>query len=393
MARNMHVLKRIIALSGFATFSMIMAPLASQHFAISGLNVIASAQAAEGDGGTKSGASKGQRGSTGGHGTVRGSGKGQSDVMMKGQGGPSADSDRPIWAGVKGGKAGAGGQPGSAGSKKGDLYGDLYILLRDANGVPVLDASGNVQVLAYVTDALGNLVPLLDNGKQVVIPRDAEGNLLTTVTIGTTTYNVVPSAVEFSRLSVGRAPTKVLSHSLTEATSAILNGTTITLDPAGRIVVDGATIDSPLENLALYVAIMTNTLPADVKAKLPAGLQVETLLAAAADKTSTITVDTVVYLNSILGINTVSNGVTTGYYDFSSVNYDRAATWDGKTAEVLVLQPDGVTYVKTTVNLYDAVFNSTNWVDTTPTGGADDFAVATDDALRVIQFIHDNAVR
>ena len=146
-------------------------------------------------------------------------------------------------------------------------------------------------------------------------------------------------------------------------------------------------------SVAEYVAIMTNTLLADVKAKLPAGLQVETLLAAAADKTSTITVDTLVYLNSILGINTVTNGVTTAYYDFSTVNYDRAATRDGKTAEVLVLQPDGLTYVKTTVNLYDAVFNSTNWVDTTPTGGADDFAVATDDALRVIQFIHDNAVR
>ncbi|HUW27408.1 MAG TPA: hypothetical protein VMV97_02245 [Sulfuriferula sp.] len=393
MTKNTHSLKRIIVLGGFVTFGMIMAPLSSQHFAANGFSVISSAHAAEGDGGKKSGADKGKRGSSAG--TTHGSGKGQKDVMMKGQGGPSADSDsdRPIWAGVKGGKSGGGGKPSGAGSKKGDLYGDLYVVLRDANGVPLLDASGNVQVLAYVTDALGNLVPLLDNGTQVLIPRDAEGNLLTTVTIGTTTYNVVPSSVEFSRLSVGRAPTKVLSHSLTEATSSILSGTSITLDAAGRIMVDGSTIDSPLENLALYVAIMTNTLPADVKAKLPANLKAESLLAAAADKTSTISVDTLVYLNSVLGINTVVNGVTTKYYDFSSVNYDRAATWDGKTAVVLVLQPDGVTYKAETVNLYDAVFGGTDWVDTTPTGGADDFAVATDDALRVIQFIHDNEVR
>lgn len=392
MVKNTPSLKRIIALGGFVAFGMIAAPLSSQHFAMNGFSLISSAQAAEGDGGKKSGADKGARGSTSGGGTARGSGKGQKDVLLKG---PSADSDsdRPIWAGVKGGKSGGGGKPSGAGSKKGDLYGDLYVLLRDPNGVPLLDASGNVQVLAYVTDALGNLVPLMDGGTQVIIPRDAEGNLLTTVTIGTTTYNVLPSAVEFSRLSVGRAPTKVLSHSLTEATSAILSGTRITLDASGRIMIDGSTIDSPLENLALYVAIMTNTLPADVKAKLPTTLNPASLLAAAADKTSTMSVDTVVYLNSILGINTVVNGVTTSYYDFSSVDYDRATTWDGKTAEVLVLQPDGVTYVKTTVNLYDAVFDSTNWVDTTATGGADDFTVATDDALRVIQFIHDNEVR
>lgn len=40
-------------------------------------------------------------------------------------------SDRPVWAGVKGGKAGGG-------SKKGDLFGDMVMLLRDANGVPIL---------------------------------------------------------------------------------------------------------------------------------------------------------------------------------------------------------------------------------------------------------------
>jgi hypothetical protein len=46
-----------------------------------------------------------------------------------------------------------------------------------------------------------------------------------------------------------------------------------------------------------------------------------------------------------------------------------------------------------TVNLYDAVFNSTNWTDPTATGGADDFATAADDYLKVIEFVHDNGVR
>jgi hypothetical protein len=52
------------------------------------------------------------------------------------------------------------------------------------------------------------------------------------------------------------------------------------------------------------------------------------------------------------------------------------------------------------VNLYDAVFNSTNWVDPTystttltDAGKADDFAAAADDYRAVIEFVHDNAVR
>ena len=63
------------------------------------------------------------------------------------------------------------------------------------------------------------------------------------------------------------------------------------------------------------------------------------------------------------------------------------------TAQVLVLQPDGVTYKVETVNLYSAVFNNTNWVDPTATGGADDFAAAANDYLQVLEFVHDNGVR
>ena len=154
----------------------------------------------------------------------------------------------------------------------------------------------------------------------------------------------------------------------------------------GRLAVNGVTIDSPLENLALYDTYMkTGTLPG---VTLPANFNPASLLAAAADKTGNITVDTVVYMNSILGVN---SGTT--YHDFSTVNYDRYTTWKNATATVLVLQPDGVTYKAETVNLYDAVFNSTNWTDPTATGGADDFAAAADDYLKVIEFVHDNGVR
>jgi hypothetical protein len=124
---------------------------------------------------------------------------------------------------------------------------------------------------------------------------------------------------------------------------------------------------------------------------LPANFNPAALLAAAADKTGDINVDTVVYMDSMLGINNLATGT---YYNFDTYNYDRYTTWKDATASVLVLK-DGV-YVPTVVNLYETLFSSTNWVDPTPAvgdAGADDFAAAADDYLTVIQFIHDNAVR
>lgn len=384
MNQTSRKLKKII-IAGGALFAALAVPMVVTHVTGLDTGIVSSAQAAE-DGGSKKGSGHAQKGKAGSQKGVSGRGGEASKKIFRI---PAAeeDSDRPVWAGVKGGKAGGGGKPAGAGSKKGDLFGDMVVVLRDANGVPILTADGLVQVIAYVYDASGNLVPLKDaSGNLVVIPYTAEGELATTVTIGTTTYDVYSAEVDLGRLSVGRAPTKVLQHSLDEALAKLTaTGAVITLDASGRLVVNGTAIDSPLENLALYLDYMKDGSIAGVT--LPAGFNPAALFAAAADKTGTITVDTIVYMNSILGIN---SGTT--YYDFSTYNYDRYTTWKDKTATVLVLQPDG-SYVPTVVNLYDAVFGDTNWVDPTPTGGADDFATAANDYLQVIEFVHDNGVR
>ena len=386
MTHPAYNFKKLI-LAGGTMFAMLAVPMAVNSVTGLDLGVISAAHAAE-DGGTKKGsANKG--GAKKGAANKGGQGKGGStNKIFRMPAEAEEDSDRPVWAGVKGGKSGGGGKPAGAGSKKGDLFGDMVVLLRDANGAPILTSTGLVQVIAYVYDASGNLVPLKDaSGNLVVIPYNAEGDLLPTVTVGGTTYDVYGAEVELGRLSVGRAPTKVLQHSLDEALAKLTaTGAVITLDAAGRLTVNGVTIDSPLENLALYLDYMKDNSIAGVT--LPAGFNPASLFAAAADKTGTITVDTIVYMNSILGLNT-----GTSYVDFSSVNYDRATTWGTATTTVLVLQPDGVTYKAEPVNLYDAVFNSTNWVDPTATGGADDFAAAANDYLQVIEFVHDNAVR
>ncbi len=377
MTHPTYNFKKLI-LAGGTMFAMLAVPLAVNSVTGLDLGVISAAHAAD-DGGSskKSGGHKGKAGSQKG---AQGKGGEASKKIFRI---PAAeeDSDRPVWAGVKGGKSGGGGKPAGAGTKKGDLFGDMVVVLRDANGAPILTTDGLVQVIAYVYDASGNLVPLKDaSGNLVVIPY-VDGELATTIN-GVPVYS---AEVDLGRLSVGRAPSKVLDHSLTEALSKLTAGT-VTLDSTGRLAVDGVTIDSPLENLALYDKYMTTgSLPG---VTLPAGFNPASLLAAASDKYGSISVDTVVYMNSILGIN---SGTT--YYDFSTTNYDRYTTWKNATATVLVYDAAKNVYVPTVVNLYDAVFNSTNWVDPTATGGADDFATAADDYRAVIEFVHDNAVR
>lgn len=66
---------------------------------------------------------------------------------------------------------------------------------------------------------------------------------------------------------------------------------------------------------------------------------------------------------------------------------------NGVTVQVLV--PTGeTTYEVREVDVYDTLFSSSNWIDPTPSSaGADDFAAEVNDALRVIQYVHDNEPR
>lgn len=275
------------------------------------------------------------------------------------------DSDRPEWA--QGNRelnphSRGGGQPAGAGVKKGDLYGDLWVILRDENGEPILDANGHVQPVL----ADGTVVQLTEDGE---LPAE---------------YEDLVVEVELGRTSVARAPDQVLTHSLDEALTKLSTATSVTLDEAGRLVVDGVAIDSPLENLALYTFIMTG----GSVSGLPAGFDVTSLLGAATDKTAALSIDEVIYLHNVLGINEVD--LATGsidYYDFSSYDYDRSAAYDGVTVTYLA-DPDGDgTYETVTESVMDAVFDGATWTDNT-TGGADDFVQSADDARAVIEFLH-----
>ncbi|MCL7744118.1 hypothetical protein LV476_04015 [Guyparkeria hydrothermalis] len=251
-------------------------------------------------------------------------------------------------------------QGGSAG--KGSLYGDLYVILRESDGSPDLDEFGRVQFV----DAEGNVIPYQSDEP------DAEG-------FGEVADEAALQEVEFERLNVGRAPASVLAHALAEAERTIgldADGV-LERDAAGRLIIvdaDGAsyTIDSPLENLSLYQEALESdgwTL-ADAAA----------FLGAASSKTKEITVDTVVYLNSILGINNPDDG----YYDLGGFSYDRAARYPDTVTYLSDPDGDGV-YTEVTRPIMDVVFESQDYSGS----GAEAFATAADDARAVIEFVHE----
>lgn len=331
--------------------------------------------------------SEGQKGQKGGKGRSSGEsgarGHGSLEDIFREVADEAEDSDRPAWAGAKGGKNEHGGKPGTAGTARGDLYGDMYVILRDENGVPILTPEGFVQPL----DVNGNPIPL-----------DAEGAPIDPTLAAT---------VELSRLNVGRSPSSVLEKRANEVVTLLNSAEAVSVDAAGRLVItsDGVakTIDAPLENLALYVALMTtgsipgvSDLPGTqydylVDGKLTSAdmTTAASLLAAASDKAMPLSLDAVAYMNAILGISTVTKGsITYSSMDYSSFTYDRSDLYGDVTTTVLVKQTDG-SWLPTTVNVYDAVFHDTDY---TSTGGFDGFAQAAEDARAVINYIHEYAL-
>ena len=243
-------------------------------------------------------------------------------------------------------------------------------------------------------------------------PLDADGKPLPLTPEGDIEvgYENLVVPVEFSRLSVARAPTKVMDKSYNEAISSLNAATAITTDSSGRLVVtidgEAKTIDSPLENLALYQALLNNGYLPNFVPKDGVSLgdlsflvnksvtnsdlqQAASFLAAASDKSGSINDDMVVYTDSILGITgetPVVGADGKDYVDFNSFTYDRSTTYTG-TVSYLKSNGDG-TYTKETASIMDAVFGGTDYTGTK----LDGFTQAADDARAIIEFVHSNPV-
>ncbi|MEJ2141568.1 MAG: hypothetical protein P8Y24_04305 [Gammaproteobacteria bacterium] len=373
---------------------------------IAGVNLVGSdngikqAQAAEGKGQGKKGEghSGGGKGGKGAGGLKRGSANKSIDAFLEEA---AEDSDRPDWAGPGSTAPKPGGGSHGSDTKKGTDYGDLWAILRTDDGVPILVkwVDGEQVVCTGSTD--GCFVQPLDASGNP-IPLDAEGHPLdASLTV----------EVELGRLNIARAPEKVLDHSLVEALSKLSSATEVTLDPSGRLVADGVTIDSPLENLALFKAIVstpavggviTLTTTATVDGQTvtysfdisvaDAGLVAASAIAAASDKTGTLTVDEVMYIAKFIGLDAeLSNFVTTWNYERDDVYTDDVKVWilQGQDTD-----GDGVfdVYYPTEVQINDVVEFNTVTPIVDDGNGIDTFAQAADDSVQVLEYVHDNAM-
>ncbi|NDW00055.1 hypothetical protein [Salipiger sp. PrR002] len=336
-------------------------------------------------------------------------------------------------AGVGGGNGG--GRPTGAGVKKGELFGDMYVLLRDldptdgdgGNGEPVLDGNGNPILVGSDGDPIFYVAdPASEDpaNPDWILDPDREAFTL---------------EVELERANVARAPDKVMEKALDAALEKIATADpgSVGTDLAGRITyeIDGteATIDSPVENLALYRYLMTQDADGsdaggwsiDLITAWPEPLQAlvgddpenpawdpSSLLGAAFSKEGEVTLDGMLYENSVLGVNAVSqsqSGVDIDYFEFSDAggetyNYDRNARYDGVEVGYYMNIDDDPDLEYQEGFIMDLVFGGEGWDDNylvladggqsfteeDATGsGANDFAQAADDARAVIFFMHE----
>jgi hypothetical protein len=281
------------------------------------------------------------------------------------------DSDRPAWAG---GEKELNPQRGDGnpnpGTTKGDLYGDLVYLYRDPiTGLPIL-VDGYEQ--ACTNSDCTEYEPIIDGE----VPEGA-------------------IEVDFGRTNIMRAPASVTEHSLDEVVNKLFPvdadgnpvAVTITTDEAGRIVVDGATIDSPLENYALYLALLSGTI--SIPGFDDPVLLATSALAGAADKTGDITLDFVINVNEISELSTGE----LDYYDYTGFtyvrDYDDDADGDGTIDPYTYyyFDTDGTTVLSAQLWI-DDYLALTNGDLPSSTEYAALFAQAADDALEVIELVH-----
>jgi hypothetical protein len=211
------------------------------------------------------------------------------------------------------GAKGAPGPPsdGGGGGEPPD-YGDLIILYRDADGVPILTETFCQQPISAVEFTGCEYIP---GTTDCLIPVDPD-----TCAVDNN-YVTYTQEVDFGRINDARSDVSVFESQLADVIVNLATAACVSLDPAGRLVTSreetyidengteisvmtSAAIDSPLQNLAIYRQLM---LTGDLGTSLPDGASVldtaARALGAGSGKTGWVGVDLVVYLNQIMGLS------------------------------------------------------------------------------------------
>jgi len=349
------------------------------------------------------------------------------------------DSDRPTDVGSEFGKRGNGGT-----TDKGTIYGDLLYILRNEDGTPQY-SNGFVQPLAFVNDQ-----PFTDDGTvgvQYVCAINDEGEVIPNSYIdegqaveyhGDVGDVFGPKEVEFGRTSIFRSPQSVMDKAIREALNGLAeirldenNKSDIQLDFCMRLYglrPDGTekTVDSPRENIALYQSIMENEGFAEIMdictelgynhlydffydwsfdnkwLHVGAGC-----FSAANDKTGTVHVDKVEYVNrfkNIIGINKLTDDENQEYFNYGLfIDYNRSQ-WNNVKIGFLVWNGDYNSEpieILTVTDIFEGsgafgygtrpqfTYSSTHpWFKANDVGS---FAQFADDCNQVLEYVHEDS--
>ncbi len=367
-----------------------------------------------------------------------------------------------------------------SGTVMGDDYGDLYVLNRDEYGVPVMNywrSSDGVTIESEEETSAGIWYAEIlsfdaDGNPDGVIEPNSEGEF------DLDELERYAQGVEFGRINIVRSPPKVLKNALEEAISTLKTaiiktddyGNVITdefgnsvhiftKDASGRLVAvhgsgidwitgesDDSTIDSPRESMAIYKELMEYgaDLDRDLWSLLSGCFEDDDLLdiaasafAAGSDKSGTILLDEIVYVNGFLKFqgdfpsikvfeqgdnetlveSLVSENVAYtsfenydyynalefykyGGYDDTDIyygyKYNRNDTYGNKKLKIIteISYEDGEIIVEDFViePLLDHI-TFTYTIDNSKTiNNLEGFTIACDDAVQVLDYIHGNTL-
>lgn len=326
------------------------------------------------------------------------------------------------------GNGNGGGNGGNGGS--GGLYGDLVICLRTADGIPIYQEIDGEHGLAYYPQPImvdqETFEPLQDDNNYVVFDLNEEGEV-----IDDPTDQYIVKEVEFGRLNIVRAPQSVLDQALQEAITALTQSgvNDITTDASGRLIAiigledwlvnfddndlndefDDKTIDSPRENVAIYQELMGNRLNGELSFLTNYGFNNSDYLvlasgaiAAGADKTGNVIVDEMSYMNDwlikwgdpeVLEAPNSPDQKGRRYFDFSGFSYERSDVYSSKFVRIRTLLPNN-TWEEEFVSLFSLdIWTNPNKLIDYENGNSVNvtgFSNATDDAIQVLEYIHES---
>lgn len=310
----------------------------------------------------------------------------------------------------------------------GGLYGDLIICLRTPNGIPIYDEiDGEHGVAYYPVPILYNevtLEPLILDDTYQTFDLNLEGEPILE-------DGYIIKEADFGRLNLIRSPQSVLDQALQEAINGLTQEgvTQITTDASGRLIaIIGAedwlvnyddnplndefndkTIDSPRENMAIYQEIMSNNLNDQLSFLSDYGFDESDIyplaysaMAAGGDKTGTIIIDELAYMNNwflkwdspdIIELPESPDVKDRRYYDFRDFSYSREEVYGNKFVRITRLSPNG-----SWTNTFHSIQEVAPWTKPSLLIGYENgnnvnvtgFSNAADDAVQVLEFIHES---